>query len=131
VRALLIACLLLLAMGSAYGQPPAGVDPDSPTAKWFRGLTDNNGNGCCGEGDCRTVEFRIRGNNYEALIADPWPDGQDKSWQVVPEDKIVKKTDNPMGRAVACIGPWDWKNNNLAGQPGHPYWYCFVLPYMS
>lgn len=95
-RLLLAAVLILSLGGAAYAHPPPNANP--AFAPWFRSLTQpGTGISCCAEADCRQTEFRIDGDHYEALVQ-----GQ---WLRVPSDAVLKRTDNPTGRAVVCWTP--------------------------
>ena len=88
---LAIAALLLADEASA--QPPANADP--ALAPWFQSLQQpGTGMSCCSISDCRTTDYRTKGDHYEALIED--------RWQGIPDDKVLQRTDNPTGRAVVC-----------------------------
>jgi len=81
---------------SAFAEPPP--DADESLAPWYQSLRQpGSGISCCSLADCRTTDYRTDGSNYEALI-----DGQ---WLIVPEDKVLQRTDNPTGRAVVCWTP--------------------------
>jgi hypothetical protein len=93
-RLLLTAVLLFPTIAGA--QPPADADP--ALGPWFRSLlVPGTSISCCSVTDCRATEYRIRADHYEALIGG--------SWQVVPADKILQRTDNPTGHAVVCWTP--------------------------
>lgn len=100
MRTLLV---LLLLTSTALAAPPAGSDPSSPTAQWYRSLkSPYTGGSCCSEADCRPVVSRMAGDHYEAFIdrrtfGDEAPD----DWLPVP-DKRALHTSNPAGEAVAC-----------------------------
>ncbi len=92
----LLGAACLLAAANAIAQPPK--DSDYTLAPWFQSLRQpGSGISCCSLADCRTTDYRTDGDSYEALI-----DGQ---WLVVPEDKVLQRTDNPTGRAVVCWTP--------------------------
>lgn len=110
-RIALVLALALLA-GAADARPPANADP--ALAPWFEGLHASNGGSCCSQADCRAVDYRIVGNHYEALIGEQF-DVRPPRWVSVPPSHILKKTDNPVGRAVACWLPYTGI-------------LCFVLP---
>jgi hypothetical protein len=81
---------------AAVAKPPS--DADYSLAPWFQSLRQpGSGVSCCSLADCRTTDYRTDGNHYEALI--------DGRWLVVPQDKILKRVDNPTGRAVVCYTP--------------------------
>ncbi len=103
---------LALLAGPAIARPPADADP--ALAPWFDSLHTANGASCCALADCRPVEYRIAGDHYEALIGRQF-DVDPPFWAPVPEARILKKTDNPLGRAVACWRPYTGV-------------LCFVLP---
>ncbi|HLI12870.1 MAG TPA: hypothetical protein VKY65_14855 [Alphaproteobacteria bacterium] len=93
-----IALILLMAagMGMARAAPPPDADP--AFTAWFDSLRQpGSGAKCCSIADCRETESRMVGGHYEALIG--------HHWAVVPEDKILQRTDNPTGRAVLCWLP--------------------------
>ena len=79
-------------------------DPGHPHAEWFRGLTvPGTGESCCDERDCHAVEFRVTAKGYEVLHLG--------FWLPVPDGAVVRRKDNPIGAAVACIRAGDigWK----------------------
>jgi hypothetical protein len=81
---------------SAVAQPPPNSNPT--LAPWFRSLLQPGTNlSCCSIADCRTTEYRVVRDRFEALIG--------KHWLAVPPDKILQRTDNPTGRAVVCWTP--------------------------
>lgn len=93
--------LLLLTMGSlagsALGRPPEGAD--MTLAPWFGSLKQpGTGMSCCSMADCRPVDFRIQGNRYEAYV--------EGMWRVVPPEVVLRRDDNPTGRAIACYTPY-------------------------
>lgn len=47
--------------------------------------------------DCRATEYRASAEGYEALI--------DGAWLRVPQDKVLHRVANPIGRAVVCYMP--------------------------
>ncbi|HTW25729.1 MAG TPA: hypothetical protein VME92_01275 [Acetobacteraceae bacterium] len=86
----------LLLCGVAQAHPPP--NPDPALSPWFESLTvPGTGGSCCAMADCRQADYRIRANHYEALIQ-----GQ---WIAVPPDRVLHRTDNPTGHAVACYTP--------------------------
>lgn len=79
--------------GSAEGRPPANPDPSF--SAWFQSLDDPETTlPCCDEADCRPVEDRIATDHYEVLISG--------AWTAVPDGKIIRRHDNPTGRAILC-----------------------------
>src|SRR3974377_194340 len=93
-RVFLAAALLFSATAGA--QPPADADP--ALGPWFRSLAlPGTSIASCSVTDCRATEYRIEADHYEALIGG--------SWQVVPPDKILQRTDNPTGHPVVCWTP--------------------------
>lgn len=97
----LVARLVLVVAGLISG-PPAPAEPppnaDPALAPWFRSLMQpGTGISCCSISDCRVTDSRITGDHYEALIGE--------KWFAVPPEKILQRTDNPIGRAVVCWTP--------------------------
>jgi len=81
---------------AAAAQPPDNADPS--LAPWFQSLRQpGTGISCCSIADCRATEYRTGSDGYEALI--------DGAWLRVPEDKVLHRVDNPIGRAVVCYMP--------------------------
>jgi hypothetical protein len=67
---------------------------------------------CCSpDRDCRTVDYQTDAAGSYWIVAD----GERVQ---IPPDKILERTDNPTGRAVAC---WSY-------YIGHPHVRCFVRP---
>jgi hypothetical protein len=84
------------AASAAIARPPSAANPS--LAPWFGSLLQPGTNlSCCSIADCRTTDYRIERDHYEALIG--------KRWLAVPPDKILQRTDNPTGRAVVCWTP--------------------------
>jgi hypothetical protein len=110
-RTALVLALALVA-GGTHARPPADADP--ALAPWFEGLRAGNGSSCCSQADCRAVDYRIVDTHYEALIGRQFEIDPPR-WVAVPETRILKPAENPVGRAVACWTPY-------AGI------LCFVLP---
>lgn len=98
-------------------------DMSDPDGTWYRGLivpgepgTPLAGSSCCSgggdpAGDCRNVETRIRNGHWEAYIdSKTFPDIEGKpllgkapnAWVRVPDDVIIRGSNNPTGRPVAC-----------------------------
>ena len=95
--ALPLMAAMILAAGSAFAAPPDGTDPNSPTAQWFRGLVRGDGIECCAESDCRPAaagELIEKDDGLDILI-----NGEE---QKVPESKIVRRDENPVGRSIVC-----------------------------
>ena len=87
---------VLLTTASAVAAPPQDADP--ALAPWFRSLLQpGTAISCCSLADCRPTDYRIRANHYEALVGG--------NWLAVPPDKILQRTDNPIGRAIVCWTP--------------------------
>ncbi len=90
-----IGALFLLAH-AALAAPPPNADP--ALAPWFNDLRQPWTNAlCCSLADCRPVVSRLNNGHYEALI--------EGIWQVVPDQVILNRNDNPTGRAVVCWTP--------------------------
>jgi hypothetical protein len=89
---------------STHAQPPPNADP--ALSPWFQSLQQpGTGVSCCSISDCRPTEFRTQGDLYEVLIAPGTFDVTDEKWLTVPPDKVLQRTDNPVGRAVVCWRP--------------------------
>ena len=84
---------LFLACFPAQAAPPEDADP--ALAPWFNSLRQPWTNAlCCTISDCRPVPSRLRGEHYEAFVGG--------AWRVVPDEKVLQRSDNPTGRAVVC-----------------------------
>ena len=92
--------LFLLGALPALAAPPPGADPSSPMARWYHGLKQPNGAGCCDQSDCRPTEARRVDGGWEARL----PDGD---WVIVPPDKVLANEAHPGGAAVLCYTPWN------------------------
>jgi hypothetical protein len=116
-----IAIILILAIAHAH-------DLDEPYGEWFSGLRqpDNPAVPCCGgphspTHDCYATLYRqvapedTNDSGYRALIDRKWGPGVEPAWVKVPASKLLQRTPNPTGEAVAC-----W----LSG----PGILCFVRP---
>lgn len=83
--------------GVAEANPPP--DADMSLAPWFQSLKQpGTGMSCCSVADCRPTDFRIQGGQYQAFI-----EGQ---WRPVPPTVVLRRTDNPTGRAIVCYTPY-------------------------
>src|SRR5690242_12544178 len=90
-----LAGALALPHAAAAAPPP---DADPALAPWFNSLRMPWTNAlCCSAADCRPVESRLDGEHYEVLI--------EGAWLVVPDYRILNRSDNPTGRAVVCWTP--------------------------
>jgi hypothetical protein len=84
---------LMLTANSAAARPPPDADP--MLAPWFEDLRQpDTGQSCCSIADCRPADYRIVEDHYEAFV--------DDQWMAVPSDKVLRRLDNPTGRAVVC-----------------------------
>jgi len=116
--------LLLVLASPALAEPPPGVDPTSPTARWFQSLQDENGRSCCGKGDCRAVEANWQDGHWWVWIkpsylvnpglpsytlepsqAAPDVSRSDKHLVVVPDKIVQRRDDNPTGHSILCASP--------------------------
>lgn len=90
-------CVLAVAMlitTGAGAAPPAGIDPDSPMALWYRSLkAPDIGGSCCSIADCRPVEARQIGDRWEVLT--------ETGWQLVLPERVLHQP-NLDGRPIAC-----------------------------
>jgi hypothetical protein len=107
-----IAMLLFLCTGTAAHPPGAEF------ADWFRTLQEPGTEGMMGSTSCCSPERDCQTTDYET-DADGryWITAQGVRIQV-PFDKILKRTDNPTGRAVVCLRHYS----------GHPVVRCFIRP---
>jgi len=101
----LVALLVVLAF-AAWGAPPP--DSDGRYRDWFRSLKQPGTDvSCCDLTDCRSVEYRITPDGYQALIT-PQTHGQlgvtEPMWVDVPVAKTLPIF-SQTGRAVACWTP--------------------------
>lgn len=96
VRHLVLSAIAALVVPPAWAAPPP--NPDPKLAPWYNSLRAPFTEAlCCSIADCRPTMSRIRGGHYEAFI-----EGQ---WRTVPDDRVLNRTDNPTGHAVACWTP--------------------------
>jgi len=103
VAALLIVVGIAAQHRDAAARPPENAD--TSLAPWFNSLRDPvNGVGCCSQADCRPVEYRLAAGHYEALIGRQF-DVPKEHWEAVDPERILERTDNPTGRAIACWVP--------------------------
>lgn len=94
---LIVGAALIAFGGTAAAHPPANADMS--LAPWFRSLRQpGTGMSCCSIADCRPTDFRIHNGHYEAKVSG--------HWRHVPADTILKRADNPTGRAVVCYTPY-------------------------
>ncbi len=95
-RFVLLVPLFALQAGAALAMPPPNADP--ALSPWFQDLRQpGTGQSCCSIADCRPVDSRVVQNHYEAFV--------DDQWMTVPADKVLRRLDNPTGRAVVCWTP--------------------------
>lgn len=109
-----VVLLMLLTALPARAAPPEHADP--ALAPWFQSLQRNDGlGGCCSQSDCRPVESKtddagdwwvnITPSAFENFRGYEMANPVQWGWTKVPPAKILQKTDNPVGRAVACWTP--------------------------
>jgi hypothetical protein len=109
----IIAMLLFLCTRTTAHSPEAGF------GDWFRslrepgteGIIDSSPSCCSPERDCRMTDYETDADGRY------WITTEGERIQV-PSDKILQRTDNPTGRAVACLRHYN----------GHPVVRCFVRP---
>jgi hypothetical protein len=102
-RAIVAFLVVGLLTDGAWSQPPEGADP--ALAPWFQSLQTSGGGSCCSQADCRPVEARLTEQaQWEVLIGPQYHDfpGGPPFWVQVMPNRILNKTDNPLGRPVAC-----------------------------
>ncbi len=96
MRSVISGMILLLAC-QAHAAPPPDADPT--LAPWFNNLRlPGSAVPCCSMADCRTVPSRLIDGHYEAFV--------EGKWIVVPDDKVLTRSDNPTGHAVVCWTPF-------------------------
>ena len=96
MRHFILGAILLLA-GQARAAPPDDADPS--LGPWYNSLRQPWTNAlCCSIADCRPVLSRIVDGHYEAFVGD--------EWRLVPDDRVLTRTDNPTGHAVVCWTPF-------------------------
>lgn len=79
--------------GASHAAPPPNPDPG--LSRWFGDLVDpDTGIPCCDETDCRVVEERVTNDHFEVLL--------EGRWHTVPAEKVLRRRENPIGRAVLC-----------------------------
>jgi len=120
----------LLSITEAFGRPPENAD--SALAPWFQGQAiPGLGVSCCSQADGRAVDFRIVGDHYEAyLTKKAFPDAIDRDhWEPVPQNALLEHQNNPTGRAIAWVIPYEWQYGGHTYKRGSIT--CFVLPAMA
>jgi hypothetical protein len=89
--------------------PVNAAPPENSTGQysdWFRSLKQpGTGTSCCDLSDCRTVRVRSGAQGYEALVSKPDFPIEFPLWVAIPDDKIIRGKDNPLGAAVLCWTP--------------------------
>ncbi len=106
MRLLIVAGTLIAPSASAAPPRPDEKGYDPAFAPWFQSLRDEQGTPCCSIADCRAVEYRVTGEGYEIHPLHAYDDriapDDELRWTRVPEGKILRKTSNPTGHAIAC-----------------------------
>lgn len=104
IAAVLAGALCLIALAAfAPRLVRAEMAPNFPPEHhpWLHGLRSPQGGSCCGPADCWLVEYRLAGRRPEGMSGyQVWHLGR---WIDVPADRVVRRADNPTGRAVLCI----------------------------
>jgi hypothetical protein len=95
---IVIAAAVLGSLSSfAVAHPPP--KSDLRFEPWFESLRQpGTGMSCCSMADCRATDFRIQGGQYQARVMGKWED--------VPPSVVLRRTDNPTGRAIVCYTPY-------------------------
>jgi hypothetical protein len=89
---------VVMAAAGAQAAPPEGADPDSPTGQWFQSLMRLDGMSCCSVSDCRpAAPDELRSSDAAGLEV-----RLESAWVEVPEYKIVRRDDNPLGKSIIC-----------------------------
>jgi len=92
----LLGTAAVITAAPVHAQPPENADP--ALAPWFEGLRQpGTGISCCSIADCRTADYRVTHDGYEAFIGG--------LWREVPPERVLHRDDNPTGRAVVCWTP--------------------------
>jgi hypothetical protein len=66
---------------------------DDLLSAWYRSLTGEAGVSCCSEEDCKPVQAKLIGNEWQVL--------DENDWEVVPADAILNR-ENIDGRPILC-----------------------------
>ena len=111
ITAIAVAGFFLVGLNS-LGRIALAHPDDDQDAEWYQSLKRPDLGGSCCTGphaivpDCLPVESRQTADGfYEAYIDRRFP-GQDvPGWVRVPPQKVLQKSANPVGRAVACWMP--------------------------
>src|SRR5215204_7032694 len=80
--------LSVLVVGSAFAHP--GTDALSV---WYGSLKSEGGASCCSEEDCRPVQAKHVGNEWQVL--------GEHGWETVPAEAILNR-ENLDGRPILC-----------------------------
>ncbi|MBN9507792.1 MAG: hypothetical protein J0I21_01610 [Alphaproteobacteria bacterium] len=106
MRLLIVAATLIASSAAAAPPRPDEKGYDPAFARWFQSLRTHDGAPCCSVADCRAVEYRLTGDGYEIHPLRAYDDriapGEEQRWTRVPEAKILRRTSNPTGHAIAC-----------------------------
>lgn len=106
MRRLAVLALAATVAAGAFAAPPP--DSDGRYSDWFRSLRQpGTGASCCDISDCRSVEYRMTPDGYQALIT-PQTHGSvgatEPMWVDVPVVRILPIF-SQTGRAIACWTP--------------------------
>jgi hypothetical protein len=95
LRLILIILLCTDTVG-AYGDPPPGVDPNSPIAQWYhKQLMPGSNNRCCDMADGQTVDYDMTPNGYVVHL--------NNTIIKVPDRAVITMSSNPTGRGVVWL----------------------------
>jgi hypothetical protein len=104
-------------------EPPANADPRM--APFFESLKTENGDSCCGIGDCREVRSESPDNSptgHWRVFIDSGTFGPSapNNWVDVPDDKVDSKETTPMrpSGAIACWSKTIYNGDPAADPPG-------------
>ena len=95
--------LISVVRAPAEAAPPERSNP--ALAPWFKNLQQPQTNQpCCDMADCRTVQYRIVGDHFQAFIGGDFPrwTNAPHAWVDVPNANVLLHRDNPTGEGVAC-----------------------------
>ena len=107
---IIAATFFSLSISTVQALPPAPGSQDAkdlaPYSDYLRGLKSPVGGLCCDLSDCRLTEAKIVGGHWQVYVKKEQFEYGKNEWIDVPEDKILRKTDNPTGLPILCWSPY-------------------------